>query len=240
MFKRDEVISILEQARKIDLEVGKKYGSISERVFTAKYTLFGAEKHKYALNPPVDRSLVERAEERYGFSFPRDYFEFITEVGDGGAGPDYGIDPFAEFISESNDMNGCAEAYRKSLAVPFSPRKMLPDEVEEYAITTRKDYEKEPERFFVYEKENDDYEWYTDGFYVLGTHGCQWDFALVTAGERHGQVFDTDNEGACAFVAGSFEEFYGQWLEWLSDTEKFRNNLIERRELFKNRPPVKY
>lgn len=232
MFKRGEVISILEQAKQIDLEVSKKYlltGGLRD-----KYTLFGAMKHKYVLNPPVDKSLVESAEKRYGFSFPRDYFEFITEVGDGGAGPDYGIDPFAEFISESNTMNGYAEAYRKSLAVPFAPRKMLPDEVEEFAFS-RECYEQEPENYFVYQRDNDDYDWETDGFYVLGTHGCQWDFALVTAGERRGQVFDTDNERACAFVANSFEEFYGDWLERLSDTERFRQELIERRELFANR-----
>lgn len=238
MFKRGEVLSILEQAKKIDLEVSKKYLLTGE--LRDKYTLFGAMKHKYALNPPVDKSLVENAEERYGFAFPRDYVEFITEIGDGGAGPDYGIDPFTEFISESNTMNGYAEAYRKSLAVPFAPRKMLSEEVEEYAITTREYYEEAPEKFFVNQKDNDDYDWATDGFYVLGTHGCQWDFALVTAGERRGQVFDTDNEGACAFVAGSFEEFYGNWLERLSDTERFRQELIERQELFKNRPPVKY
>lgn len=108
------------------------------------------------------------------------------------------------------------------------------EEVEEFAFA-RESYEKEPDKFFVYQKENDDYDWDTDGFYILGTYGCQWDFALVTAGERRGQVFDTDNEGACAFVASSFEEFYGQWLERLSDTERFRRELIERQELFKNR-----
>ncbi len=233
MFKRDEVLLILEQAKKIDLEVSKKYLLTGE--LRDKYTLFGAMKHNYTLNPPVEKSLVESAEERYGFTFPRDYFEFITEIGDGGAGPDYGIDSFARFISESNKMNGYAEAYRKSLAVPFAPRKMLPEDVEEFAFS-RESYEKEPDLFFVYQKEDDDYDWATDGFYILGTHGCQWDFALVTAGERRGQVFDTDNEGACAFVANSFEEFYGDWLARLSDTERFRQELIEWQELFKNRP----
>lgn len=102
MFDREEVLSILGQA--IDREVSKKY--LLTRGLRDKYTLFGAMKHKYALNTPGDRSLVESAEERYGFSFSRDYFEFITEAGDGGAGSEYGIDPFAEFISESSTMNG--------------------------------------------------------------------------------------------------------------------------------------
>lgn len=237
MLKRGEIEEILRNAERIDLEVGKKYGSLTEKIFK-KYTLFGAEKHRYALNPPIDGAIVQNAEERYNFSLPSDYFEFITKVGDGGAGPDYGIDRFADFIAESNKMNGYAEVYRKSLALPFEVRSMLPEEVEEYAFS-RESYEKEPENYFVYERDHGDDEWETSGFYVLGTHGCQWDFGLITSGDRRGQVFDTDNEGACYFIAGSFEEFYGQWLERLADTENFRNELIKRHEIFANRPKIK-
>lgn len=226
LFKRDEVVSILERARKIDAEVSRKHGFLD--ALRGKYTLFGADKHKYALDPPVDKSLVESVERRYGFSFPRDYVEFITETGDGGAGPDYGIEPFSRFAADESEH---MKPYRESLAAPFAPRKMLLEDVEDFAITTREGYEKEPGRYFVCEKEAGDDDWYTDGLYTLGTHGCQWDFVLVTAGERRGQVFDTDNEGAFAFAAGSFEEFYGQWLERLSDTESFRRELIERWEL---------
>ena len=36
----------------------------------------------------------------------------------------------------------------------------------------------------------------SDGFLIIGTHGCRWNFGIITAGDRKGQVFDTDNEGA--------------------------------------------
>ena len=48
--------------------------------------MFGASKHQYKLNPPVDTAFVHKVEEKYHFRLPEDYFKFITEVGDGGAG----------------------------------------------------------------------------------------------------------------------------------------------------------
>lgn len=96
--------------------------------------------HRYRLNPPISVSFVRMVEEKYGFSLPEDYFRFITEVGDRGAGPDYGI---------------------------------------------------------------------------------------ITAGDKRGQVFDTDNEGAYGFASGSFNEFYQSWLDRISDTEGLRKKLEE-------------
>lgn len=91
--------------------------------------------------------------------------------------------------------------------------------MEDYAIATRKAYEQKTEKYFIYEKEDENALCDTNGFFFLGTHGCQWDFGLITAGERYGQVFDTDNEGAYCLVAESFEEFYQSWLEKISDVK---------------------
>lgn len=221
MFKREKVIEILNQARCID----------------AKYEMFGASTHQYRLNPPIERELVRAAEQKYGFTLPEDYFRFITEVGDGGAGPDYGIQPFADFLVEAKSPGSekFKEAYRQSLVKLFTPRQMMPNEVEDYAIATRTAYERSPEKYFVYEKLDDNDLCNKDGFYVLGTRGCQWDFGLVISGEKRGQVFDTDNEGAYGFIANSFDEFYENWLNGISDVERFQKALEERRKIFQRR-----
>lgn len=187
--------------------------------------LFGAPRHRYALNPPAEKAYVRELEERYGFRLPKDYFHFITEIGDGGAGPDYGLSSFTAFFrtQASPKAEAYASACRGSLSKPFSPRPMGAEEVENYAIVTKERYRKHPERYFICDEFED--EGLTHGFLVLGTHGCQWDFGLAVTGDRRGQIFDMDNEGGYGFTAGSFAEFYESWLEFLSDGERFRKEL---------------
>jgi len=211
MWKRENIIDILNQALQID----------------PACEMFGASCHRYRLNPPIQASFVRRVEERYHFTLPEDYFRFITEVGDGGAGPDYGIYPFADFLKKGVDAHAERywEEYRNSLAVPFVPRNMMADEVEEYAIASRETFDRNPDRYYIYEKPEPYDLCDTDGFYILGTRGCQWDFGMVISGDRRGQVFDMDNEGAYCLVSESFEEFYRNWLAYLSDTERYKKDL---------------
>ncbi len=56
--------------------------------------VFGAKAHRFELNPTLDLSKVEEFETQYGVGLPADYRLFITEIGNGGAGPYYGLFPF--------------------------------------------------------------------------------------------------------------------------------------------------
>ncbi len=69
MFHRKKVNNILRKARRID----------------KKYEIFGVSRHHYKLNCPVNKEFVHKVEEKYHFILPKDYAQFITEVGDGGA-----------------------------------------------------------------------------------------------------------------------------------------------------------
>ncbi len=212
MLERKEILAVLNEARKMD----------------KKCEMFGASRHRYALNPPIRASFVRGVEERYEFKLPEDYFYFITEIGDGGAGPDYGIYPFVSLVEQRDNPRAqeYAVAYRQSLSKEFTPRQMRADEVDEFSIVTREYYEKNPERYFVFDELLEtDVLCDTNGFLTLGTHGCQWDFGMVVSGERHGHIFDTDNEGGFGLMACSFEEFYQNWLDWILDKEQFLKEL---------------
>lgn len=211
----EKIAAILEQAYRID----------------RKCELFGASKHQYRLNPPINAAVVRAAEEKYHFTLPEDYFRFITQIANGGAGRDYGVRSFEESLM-SHVHNDYREAYRNSLKRPFTPRPMMPEEVERYGF--HKDYYKRyPDKFFVYTVEDEADICITDGFFEIGTHGCQWDYGLIVSGERKGQVFVTDNEGGYLFQAYSFQEFYQEWLDWLSDPENIQKELDRWRELLK-------
>jgi hypothetical protein len=58
--------------------------------------LFGARAHEYQLFAPLREPGIAEFEERHQLSLPEDYRFFITEVGNGGAGPYYGLFQFGE------------------------------------------------------------------------------------------------------------------------------------------------
>ena len=59
-----------------------------------KRKVFGSAAHDYQLNPPLDLRTVEAFEAEHGVELPDDYKLFITGIGNGGAGPFYGLFPF--------------------------------------------------------------------------------------------------------------------------------------------------
>ncbi|HVX64001.1 MAG TPA: SMI1/KNR4 family protein [Pirellulales bacterium] len=59
------------------------------------------------LNPPLDASVVEAFENQHGISLPDDYKLFITTMGNGGAGPSYGLFPLGEYDDGRKWEDGC-------------------------------------------------------------------------------------------------------------------------------------
>jgi hypothetical protein len=78
--KFDELIRDLERVR----EHGPGLG------------MFGEESHRYKLNRPLKEKEVQDFEREHSVRLPADYREFLTRVGNGGAGPYYGIFKFGE------------------------------------------------------------------------------------------------------------------------------------------------
>lgn len=58
------------------------------------FNVFGSSTHKYRLRRPLNLAVLESYERTHNCRFPEDYRYFITEVGNGGAGPFYGVMPF--------------------------------------------------------------------------------------------------------------------------------------------------
>ncbi len=58
--------------------------------------IFGASHHQYRLNPPLSLVVIEAFERRHGVSLPEGYRLFLTRIGNGGAGPYYGVLPFGK------------------------------------------------------------------------------------------------------------------------------------------------
>lgn len=60
------------------------------------FSRFGADDHKYQLGPPISEETIAAFESRFGVSLPEGYRNFLLWMGNGGAGPFYGLYPLKE------------------------------------------------------------------------------------------------------------------------------------------------
>ncbi len=59
---------------------------------------FGARAHRYRLHRPLAVATLEAFERERRVSLPADYKSFLSSVGNGGAGPYYGLLPFEQAL----------------------------------------------------------------------------------------------------------------------------------------------
>ena len=66
-----------------------------------QFQVFGASTHRYLLNQCLSEHEVQDAEAQYGIALPEDYCLFLRFMGNGGAGPEYGIFPLQDSLEHS-------------------------------------------------------------------------------------------------------------------------------------------
>lgn len=82
--------------------------------------IFGAWEHKYQFGDKLTEAEVKNFEEKFGLTLPEDYKTFITRIGNGGAGPNYGIIPL-DIINGPKDFKlESKPAIDLSKAFPFT------------------------------------------------------------------------------------------------------------------------
>ena len=83
MFDRNQLSRVQQKARQVEAMLPSR--TVNEKL------PFGAEHHHYRLNPPLPLEEIEAFEEKFDIRLPEDYRHFLLEVGNGGAGPAYGV-----------------------------------------------------------------------------------------------------------------------------------------------------
>jgi hypothetical protein len=63
------------------------------RLRAADSSEFGADSHRFLLNKPLTEAVISAFETLHRVRLPEEYRAFLTEVGNGGAGPCYGVFP---------------------------------------------------------------------------------------------------------------------------------------------------
>lgn len=168
--------------------------------------VFGSGKHQYQLNPVLTMEEVRQYEAKLGASLPEEYVFFLTKVGNGGAGPYYGIYP----------LKGI-EAYLPTERVIEQPAWLNSSlSTEDWNETIAR---LEDDQFYDAEMEK-----ICSGMYVLGTQGCTYDHVLMNSGAEEGKMviidWNLDSDYVPVFTHMTFLEWYEQFfLEIISDNQ---------------------
>ena len=200
--------------------------------------VFGADAHKYHLNPPVSEAEVLAFEKKYGVSLPEDYRAFVQTIGDAKAqkldtmaGPYYGLYAFG---TQVNDL-----VYDQTETYLKAPCALSPDMTQEEWKALSDPLlmsEEEDEGFENYEQEEDKTqteEDYTqqcgkvfDGLLPLGSQGCADYYALILTGPYAGRVVNVNWDLLKPVFA--FETNFLDWYERYLD-EVISGQLIDDR-----------
>lgn len=176
--------------------------------------VFGAESHGFRLHPPLSHAMAQSFEAHHRVSLPADYKAFVTEIGDGGAGPFYGV----------YELDTIEKGFLSALGVKSAP----------FPYTTDWNW---PESRLdeLWEKDDDgvlEKEYFTpvDGAIALCHEGCGILDWLVVTGPEAGHVWhDARSEygGVHPWIDRNgermtFARWYGAWLDAALRGKRFR------------------
>ena len=196
-----EILSKLEELRSID----------------KNYKIFGSDFHKYILNPVLSENEIIKFETKYKIKVPLDYKLFLMEIGNGGAGPYYGIFPLGKYDEgiwqENNGIVGV-------LSEPFP---YTSDWNEEPNFPHEERYENEEEFEKDYLAVQEKYWKALNGAIPICHQGCAIRNWLIISGPETGKIWIDKLADYVGLIKTelSFEQWYIKWLD--DSLEKLKN-----------------
>jgi len=190
--------------------------------------VFGADAHEYILNPVLDEKEVSKFEQEHKVTLPKDYVAYITQIGNGGVGPFYGLQTLVEASINEEEMLVMGNSTSVLLQNPFphtaawNPLEQLgalDDKIADAYDKGDEELEEElyEERLEIIGGEEHDY-----GRLNLCDYGCGITLFLVVTGEQKGIMWTDDrmNDGGLYpsielenTANLSFLDWYELWLD---------------------------
>lgn len=159
---------------------------------------FGADHHRYELGSPLTEAEVVAFEQDHSVTLPDSYRRFLLEIGDGGAGPYYGLYRLYGEGMRADDRED--RTMPGHLATPF------PHVDHWNAVTFGPDSVMDE---FEYEEPK-----WSAGSLNIAHFGCGAFFRLVITGAARGQVWFDDRAADGGLTPGpDFHDWYLAWLE---------------------------
>jgi hypothetical protein len=180
--------------------------------------VFGASGHRYRFNARATEKELVSFERCWSIELPPDYREFLLAVGNGGAGPFYGIFRLGEW-----DGAGDGEPWQSSIigdaSSPF-PHRTTWNEPRNFSSAP-------DEGSLEYDRwmDEEDARYYspalTNGSIPICAQGCRLGFLLVVTGEEAGNLWSddrADEQGLTPLGEGKARLSFSDWyLAWMDD-----------------------
>jgi len=178
------------------------------------FKIFGASFHKYEFGKLLGENTVNDFEKKYNVKIPFEYKLFMLEIGNGGAGPFYGIVPFEKCLF--SDIDHPNDKYLLNPSIPFPYN-------DEWTMKFDGNYEEgNEEAIEEFEKE------YFDDKHIAGmiricNFGCGHFINLVVNGYEYSNVWSDDRGSDYGIYPFNYYTFNNQkrltffdWYEcWL-------------------------
>lgn len=182
-----------------------------------KRARFGAAAHQYALRPVLTDLRIAELEAAAGVRLPDDYRDFLLEVGDGGAGPGYGLVPFDQAEQQALMEGVFAPHGIEPLEVPKERAPSEPgvasEPIPESATATGSGPTTASSSASSTTGQRVSLLLPWHGVVLLSHLGCGYLAYLVLEGPHRGQVWmDLGSNGPAARIAPHFIAFYTDWL----------------------------
>ncbi|MEN7551093.1 SMI1/KNR4 family protein [Rapidithrix thailandica] len=168
-----------------------------------KFEIFGAFDHKYQFNLPKTEAELTEFESKYGIVLPSGYREFLKEIGNGGAGPYYGLEPLENSIFA--DLDHMDEKDVLNPSKPF----LLEDAWNlDFEEATEEEILQAEEKYF-------DNQW-VNGLLRISNYGCGVSLNIVVNGADYGNIWVDDRVNGGGIYPDSFfdQEDKTNFLEW--------------------------
>ena len=184
--------------------------------------VFGANGHTFVVNATLSEAKISAFETQHRISLPNDYREFLLRIGNGGAGPYYGIFPLGK-MDGTYDVKAWHEndGFVGVLSEPFSlttdwndltgmpPDDLVDDEEGEYEKRIE-EFEKQYWRASL-----------MNGAIPICHEGCALRIWLVVTGEQGGRLWRDRRaefmgvEPICTAdgAHATFSRWYNEWLD---------------------------
>lgn len=186
----------LEHAEYIKLLV-KRAGEVDKT-----REVFGASKHQYSLNQVVSMDNIYRFESKYNIKLPAEYVFFLTMVGNGGAGPYYGLYTLENSIIHNEYPDAISKQAFINKHLTKEMWKIMMDKLEESDDTQ---YDEIMEQVY-------------SGLIITGTQGCTYDNLLM---------LNSSEEGKIVYIDWNLQPEYGPYFTHMTFLEWYENYFRE-------------